>query len=186
MKRVLTLLTVILPPYVFAVWIVAFIKFSGSMLILWIAAAGIVLYIAALACSFSVLFGCVDNRLNAREILRMNMFVKVLHIPAYLVIFIMGVGFALSFFLMPFVIVLLALNCLTIFMSGLIGAGGLFRGAKENMFTKQSAVILGILQFIFCADVISSAVIYDYVCGKNAKRGFEYGISLRENGHNKY
>jgi len=162
-KRVLTLLAVILPPYVFVLWLFVFIKYGNSMLLLWIAAAGIVLYIAALACSLSVLFGCVKNKLNAREILRMNMFVKLLHVPAYLVIFVLGVGFALSFFLTLFVIVLVASNCLTIFSSGLIGAGGLFRGVKENMFPKNTAIILGILQFIFCADVVSAALAYHRV-----------------------
>lgn len=52
------------------------------------------------------------------------------------------------------------MDCLTITLSGLVGVVGIIKSLKENKITKETAVIHGALQFVFCVDVISSILIY--------------------------
>lgn len=55
---------------------------------------------------------------------------------------------------------MIIMACLTIFMSGLIGLAGVIRTAIEKKLSTKEAIIHGVLQFIFCGDIISSIMIY--------------------------
>ena len=44
-------------------------------------------------------------------------------------------------------------------MSGLIGLAGVIRTAIEKKLSTKEAIIHGVLQFIFCGDIISSIMI---------------------------
>lgn len=55
------------------------------------------------------------------------------------------------------------LDEMTIVLSGLIGLGGVIGSLIENKIYRRKAVLHGILQFVFCADIISSIVIYRIV-----------------------
>lgn len=89
-----------------------------------------------------------------------NVVIKLIHIPAYVLLFIVGLLCLITIFTTPITIVLILLDGMTIFLTGLIGLGGVIRSSKENRISKSAMVIHGILQFIFCADVISVVVIY--------------------------
>jgi len=171
LKRILLLLSLILPPYTLVAWILVLLVTKTFNW--YVIAASAAFYSAAIICSVVWLVICVKKNLSAKEALRMNMFVKLMHIPAYLVIFLFGVGFVASFFAAPFAVVLLVSNCLTILSSGLIGAGAMHRALKEDMLPKYAAIILGILQFMFCVDVISCVAAYVWVCRKSGKTAAE-------------
>lgn len=61
---------------------------------------------------------------------------------------------------MPITIILILLDGMTIFLTGLVGLAGVIRSLKENRISKSAIVVHGILQFVFCADVISAVIIY--------------------------
>ena len=56
--------------------------------------------------------------------------------------------------------ILMILDGMTIILSGLIGISSIINGLRENKISLKQAVIHGVLQFIYCADVISSIVLY--------------------------
>jgi hypothetical protein len=66
----------------------------------------------------------------------------------------------MTIFTMGITIVLMILDVMTIFLSGLVGLSGIIRGSIENKLSKKTAVIHSILQFIFCADIFSCIIVY--------------------------
>jgi len=99
----------------------------------------------------------------------MNMVIKLVHIPAYVAIFILGFAFLLTIFTFVFSIFLFILDVMTIFLTGVIGLSGVIRGYFEKKLSMKSAVIHGILQFVFCVDVISAIIVY-----RKAKKSSQY------------
>lgn len=167
MRRYLKLILVILFPY--SIILVLVCIFSGiietvlknfDFLVLL---ALPVLYIAALVSSVAFLITSLVKKRNAQELLHINMAIKLIHIPSYLIIFSLGLVSMMTIFTLGFTIVFIIWDCMTIVLSGLIGLGGVIRSLRENKLSKKAVVIHGILQFVFCADVISSIIIYKTV-----------------------
>lgn len=88
------------------------------------------------------------------------MVVKLIQIPAYLAIFVLGVLFFISIFTYVFSIFFILYDAAAILLTGLIGVAAVIRAHAEGRATDAFAVINGILQFIFCVDVVSSIVVY--------------------------
>ncbi len=119
----------------------------------------IILYVFSLFSALVVLIAGFKKK-NSLEVLRISMIIKILHIPAYLLIFVFGLLCTLTIFTIGITIVLMILDGMTITLSGLIGISGIIRGLRENKISLKKAVIHGILQFVYCADIISSIIIY--------------------------
>ena len=88
------------------------------------------------------------------------MLVKLLQIPAYGLIFLMGVMFMITLFTIPFAIGLLLLDCLSVFLSGLITISAVSNAARQGLMPYRRSLWVILLQFIFCADVIAATVFY--------------------------
>ena len=171
MKRYLPLLMVILFPYLIVILPVlshftgghlANIVFAGEgavMLALWF-----FLYVIALVCSLITLIVCLVTKQNSQEMLHTVMVVKLTHLPAYIAIFIATLIFTYLDISSGSVFtgIFLSVGFMIAFASGLIGIGGLIRGCHEKRISISTAIIHGILQFVFLADIISSV----FVCRK--------------------
>ena len=120
----------------------------------------LVFYFAALVTTVIYLVRNLYKRQSALEMTKINMVIKLIHIPAYIFIFIVGLLCLLTIFTMLFTIAFFVFDCLAIFLTGLVGAGGIIQGAREEKITKKSAILHGILHFLFCVDVISAIIIY--------------------------
>jgi hypothetical protein len=172
MKRYLPLLLVIVFPYfiVFSLFCIftgflieTFFQNNGLLLLL----ALIIIYTIAMICSIMTFIISLVKKRSAQEVARINMIVKLLHIPAYIIIFIIGLFGLITIFTMAISIVLVIMDCMTIFLTGLIGLGGIIRGLGENKLSKKEAVIHAIFQFVFCADIISSIIVYRKIKAPN-------------------
>ncbi|WP_310602190.1 hypothetical protein [Anaerosporobacter sp.] len=156
MKKRLPLILVTLYPYLIILSFLGLFEKSVS----FIFPVLVVLYFVVLICSIGTLYTAIVNKRDEQELLRMNMIMKVVQIPSYILIFICALiclstifTFALSFFL-------LFLDCFTIFLTGLVGVAAIIRACEEGKLTRRSAVIHGLLQFVFCIDVISAIIVY--------------------------
>ena len=87
------------------------------------------------------------------------MIVKLVQIPAYAGILLLGMGFSLTVYFAVNVVFFL-FDVLTIALSGLLGVAAVSRAQEEGIFTKYHAERLGIFQFIFCVDVVASMISY--------------------------
>ena len=161
MKRYLPLLMVILFPYLivvlpvlayFAGGVFAEFVFAGEgamMLVLWFS-----LYVIALICSLIVFIVSLITKRNSQELLHTIMVVKLVHLPAYIIILIATL-LSLIWSAPTFAVIFLALGFMIAFLSGLTGLGGLIRSICEKRISISTAIVHGALQFVFLADVIS-------------------------------
>ena len=168
MKRYLLLLFVLLFPYYVVFAVECILKdrlmetvFHNDVFVLFLTL--LVVFVAALLTSVAVFIISIVKKWNAKDLLRANMIMKLVHIPAYIAILYFTFAFMLTIFTFAISMIMIIMACITIFMSGLIGLAGVIRSAIEKKLSAKEAIIHGILQFIFCADIISSIVIYKKV-----------------------
>lgn len=102
----------------------------------------------------------IVRRWDAKKISFINMMVKLIQIPAYVLIFILGLIFMLTVFTYAFSIFFVLFDCLAIFLSGLTGVACVVRCYAEGKASKPFSIINGILQFFFCIDVVSAVVVF--------------------------
>ncbi len=93
---------------------------------------------------------------SGRQLALGGMAVKLAQIPAYVAWFVVGAAFFLfAGFALAFVV-----DALTILLSGLVGLAAVRRCRAEGKLGREAAIGLGILQFVFCADVFSAVWVY--------------------------
>jgi len=104
-----------------------------------------------------------------------NMLIKLLHIPAYMLITISMISVFL--WAQPIFFMMALFGYMAIYLTGLIGLCGIIRGYKEQSFSKIGAIFLGILQFVllFNADAISAIIVYN-----RARRGSRELARMKE------
>ena len=165
MKRNFLLVPVVVFPYLILFAIVCIFSgyfmdslFQNNALLLLFAL--LIFYIVALACTVVSFITGIAKKKSGLALFRASMIIKLLHIPSYVLIFIIGLLCLITIFTFAITIVLMILDCMTIFLTGLIGLCGIIRSFKENKLSKNEAIIHGVLQFVFCADVISSIMVY--------------------------
>lgn len=123
----------------------------------------VVLFVCFFITVISTIIGLIKmNRSedDYRKILFMNMLIKLLHMPAYTVIFLIGLLYASTVIGLIVTVSLLIIDCIVIFFSGMVGVIGILKMKREGKISSGQAVKYGICQFIFCIDVINAVVLY--------------------------
>lgn len=95
-----------------------------------------------------------------QKILFMNMLIKLLHMPAYTIIFIIGLLYASTVIGLMVTFILLIIDCIIIFLSGMVGTTGIVKMKHDGKISSRQAIKNGICQFIFCIDIINAIVLY--------------------------
>ena len=114
------------------------------------------LWLVGLVCALALIVLSLWGGWRARSMAMASMMVKLLQIPAYVIWFLIGV--ILIVFLGP--ILTLLVDTMAIALSGLVGLAAVVRCKQEGVLTGKQAVLYGVLQFVFCADVISAIILY--------------------------
>ena len=103
------------------------------------------------------LWQSLRGKWEGRRLALVSMLIKLLHVQNYITLF-LG---AMLLFAIPMVPVLIwVVDVMTILLSGLVGLAAVLRCRAEGRLTNKAAVINGILQFVFCADMISAIWVY--------------------------
>ena len=96
-----------------------------------------------------------------------NMLIKLLHIPFYLCVFVLGVMFLLAAvlpvltFITPFIVFMLfVIDLFLMITTSTYGVNALIRAGHKGIVSKKYAVAMSILHFFFIDDVISSIIVY--------------------------
>ncbi len=115
-----------------------------------------------LTCALSIVcfFVSIYRKWDAISLAKAAMIMKLAQIPAYVLIFVSGFILMATIFTMPFSIGLFMINCLSVFMTGLFVISSAIIEIRNNTFTRKEIIWVILLQFVFCADVISSIVFY--------------------------
>lgn len=137
--------------------------FKDSTDVLYVPVAA---YISAFLGAVSVPVISLKKKADGAAICRLNLFVKLLHIPAYVLFFLMAMLCLTTIFTFTVSIVFAAADLAMISVSGIIGLAAVIGSAKEKKISGVAAVFHGVLQFMFCLDIISAVILYR----KNEKR----------------
>lgn len=168
MKKYIGLIFILVLPYIFAIGMGGVLFFDGKIMetvfgsfpnfLLFVAG----MFLLALLATVVTASLAVIRKWDAAEVAKVNMMVKVLQIPSYILIFIEGVYFSISMMLLTPVagILFVIFDCAVIVMTGITGAAAVYRVQREEKIDKGMAVMLGIGQFIFCIDVICAIAVY--------------------------
>ena len=96
-----------------------------------------------------------------------DMLIKLLHIPFYLLVFLIGVLMFMAMvvpalvFVSPLIIFMLFMVDLFLMItSSMYGVSALVKAARQGKVTKKYAVLHGILHFLFVTDVISAICVF--------------------------
>lgn len=159
--RKIPLLAIMLFPYVIVITLICMFTISDTTFVInALMITLLCLYILSFVFSWRIFLRGVTKKKDAIEILRICRMIKLVQIPAYLLIFGLGLLCCITIFTYGVTIVLMILDAITISFSGLIGLGGVIGCYRQNKITLKKAIIYGFLQFIYCADVISTIIIY--------------------------
>ncbi len=100
------------------------------------------------------------GKYDAKSLTKAALIVKLIQLPAYITIFVVGVIFVLSIWMIPFTIILFLIDSLTLILTSLFSLSGIIVSVKNGTFEFKEVILFAILQFIFCADVVSLFIFY--------------------------
>ncbi len=124
----------------------------------------LLLWLLGLIGGVVILWQSLRGEWEGRKLALVSMLIKLFHIQNYIVLF-LG---AMLLFAIPMVPVLIwVVDVMTIALSGLVGLAAVLRCRVEGRLTNKAAAVNGILQFVFCADIISAIWVY-----RNTKEAF--------------
>ena len=157
MKKYLCLIPAAAFQYTFCTWLsYCFLSmhFTGSIISTALGYLCVFCFFAAIICN--IIFMIAVRKEEPRRIVIAAFILKLIHIPTYILIFAIGCMMGIMWFMtFPFILFLIAVDILTMFISGMISVFSVARNAKGNA---ASSVLTIICQFVFCLDVISLSV----------------------------
>ncbi|WP_417030125.1 hypothetical protein [Blautia hydrogenotrophica] len=165
MKKFVPALSIVLFPY--AVAFVLYGIFSGFLMenifqdnIYFCLFILLIIWLVALICAVSTCAVSLMRKWDFVELCRVNMLIKTISIPAYLFTFIFGTVCMLTIFTFAISVILMVLDAMAIVLSGLIGISAVIRSCDNKAISARETFFYGILQFVFCADVITSIIVF--------------------------
>ena len=102
----------------------------------------------------------ICKKWDAVSLAKFAMIVKLIQIPAYLALFVLGLLLMLAIFTIPFSIVLFFVCSLTLALTGLWVVSASITALRQGICKPQEVIWVMILQFVFCADVVASIIFY--------------------------
>jgi len=97
---------------------------------------------------------------DALSLAKSAVLVKLLQVPAYGLIFVLGVLFSFTIFTFAFAVGLFLFSCLTLVLTGLLTTSSVINADRQRHFAFRESFWVVILQLVFCADVIATIAFY--------------------------
>ena len=126
----------------------------------WVLGGIIGIFLIALASCIMNLVFALKERVDAEKLALIAMLVKIVHIPAYVLFFVIGAGGIMLVQFLAITILLFLFDCITIGFSGTLSLVGILRARSEGRLNNSEALIGAVCSFVFCIDVVAAIVIY--------------------------
>lgn len=102
----------------------------------------------------------LKNKWDAYALVKTMAIIKLIHIPAYIAIFVVGVFCAMTIFSLPFTVLLAVFDYILLMMSGLMTSAAVILAINQNPQISKKYYLLIALQFVYCADVVATWILY--------------------------
>lgn len=117
-------------------------------------------YALSVACIIIAFVTSIRREWDALSLAKTAMIVKLIQVPAYIGIFVLGVLFAISIILSPISLTLYVGDCLALLLSSLLTVSAVINSVRQKKFRFIEVIWIICLQTVFCADVIASTAFY--------------------------
>lgn len=97
---------------------------------------------------------------NAISLAKIQMIIRLIQIPAYVIIFLMGIACIITIFTIGISIALVILDFISIVTTGISSIAVYTILYKCNLISNKEKNIYSILSFVYCLDVIVSVISY--------------------------
>lgn len=128
--------------------------------ILYILAIMLIFCLIAVVCSVTCFVLSVRKGWSPVALAKCAMIIKWMQAPAYVMIFILGLIFAITLFTIPFAIIFVLVDCLTLVLTGLLTISAARIAVRQGVFQTKDVLWVILLQFVFCVDVLAATVFY--------------------------
>lgn len=139
-------------------WVMESVFDSNALLLI---AALLLYFILTALLSIICFVVSIYAKWDALSLAKAAMIIKLIQIPAYVLIFALGFMFLITIFTAPISIILFMLDCLSMFLTGILVIASAISSVRNNIFSFKEISWVILLQFVFCADVISSVIFYN-------------------------
>ncbi len=139
--------------------------FGGSAIYLFLALFIYCLLAAVLSAVYFI--DSIYKKRDALFLAKYFMIVKLIQVPGYVLIFVLGVLCAITILTIPFSIALFFIDCFSLLLSGLGIASAVIRAIQQEIFKPKEILWVPITQLFFCIDVVAAIIFY--VILKNPK-----------------
>lgn len=168
MRKTLKALPIIIYPYVYMICLgIYFLIVTHSAdvekttvaSIIALAAAALVYNAYSFFAAFYLIFAAAKGKYGASGLSKLNMTVKLVQIPAYIIHFALAlIGFLMSVWGIPVIIWAIVIDFVSISLSGIVGVAASIAGRKESALTTAQSVWFAIGGFVYCVDVAIAIV----------------------------
>lgn len=165
MKRIVPSILVAIFPYMvvlYLCWIMNLlpVPFPAN----WTSASiYICIFLTWLVCGIGAIWLVVLNtssKTDVRTAARNNMIIKLVQIPAYILLFLVGVVFAMFVFTIFITFSIILIDVMAISLSGINGVFVVCKCGKTGLLKVDGAVLFSLSQFVFCVDVVCAVLLY--------------------------
>lgn len=153
MRKQLIPISLVLMPYL----ILLLIIFSEEILLAISLTLGIIVITIA-NFIYAIIYPKISN--NVSDSLKWCMIIKLMHIPFYILLFVIGVASWLSFFLLPVAVIAFLIDCFVLITSSIYGVTGTIKLIKENQLSIGKGFLAIIGYFIFIIDLVTAVIMY--------------------------
>ncbi len=116
--------------------------------------------VIALALNVVYLVSAIRGKWDALSLAKYAMLVKLIQVPAYILIFVLGTALLLTVFTFPVTIALILVDGFTLFLTGLMSVAAAINSVKQGISKRNEIFWVVLLQLFFCTDVIAACVFY--------------------------
>lgn len=165
MKKLMPAIFVIIMPYSIPLslyimlnrYISTVIPDSYELLLL---ALPVICYMLGIINTIVIIVRSFRGNKDVEDVVKLNMLIKLIHIPAYVLIFFMGAVTMITIFTSVLSLVFVFLDMITIICTGAIGLSSAMKCKRAGLISGLRALVYGIIQFIFCIDIVSAVMLY--------------------------
>lgn len=165
MKKILVCIPVILFPYTIVVLTVLLISGfltnpNNQNISLFILLFILCIWISALICAVFISIVSRIKKFSGLEMAKLNMLIKIIQIPAYILIFIFSILSFITIFTIGFSVAFWIIDVVSVVLTGIIGASAVRLNFCQGAINKSEARIYTFTQFVFCLDVIIAILVF--------------------------
>lgn len=116
----------------------------------------VILFILGIVLFLLNIVNCIKilrSKDDAGDIVKLHFIVKIIQVPAYVLIFIVGLMCMITIFTIGITIVLMLLDMFSVVLTGIYGLAAFQKMKKEETIDQTTQVIWSVGSFVLCVDV---------------------------------